>query len=271
MAEAGPFLRAQPARHTLELTIIDTLSKRGPHSYGPDAPLFGWWRPGRRPVSAACLQTPPYPLLLSSAPAASPDQLADALAAAGRALPGVNGHGPAVSRFASRWRQHTNATISVHMRTRLYRLDGLVPPQPPPGGSARKAAAADRDLLVAWLGAFGREVGSLTESDPERVVDDLTSRGTLMLWLDGGQPVSVAGVTQPVAGMVRVGPVYTPPALRGRGYGGAVTAAVSQAALDAGAAEVLLFTDLDNPTSNGIYQRLGYCQVEDRVVVSFAD
>jgi predicted GNAT family acetyltransferase len=69
--------------------------------------------------------------------------------------------------------------------------------------------------------------------------------------------------------MIRVGPVYTPPGLRHRGYAGAVTAAVSQAALDAGAAEVLLFTDLANPTSNSLYQNLGYQPVEDRVVLSF--
>jgi predicted GNAT family acetyltransferase len=69
--------------------------------------------------------------------------------------------------------------------------------------------------------------------------------------------------------MVRVGSVYTPSELRGRGYAGAVTATVSQAARDAGAAEVLLYTDLANPTSNALYQRLGYRPVEDRVMLSF--
>jgi predicted GNAT family acetyltransferase len=79
----------------------------------------------------------------------------------------------------------------------------------------------------------------------------------------------MAGAQRPAAGVVRVGPVYTPPEHRGRGYGAAVTAAVSQAALDAGAAGVVLFTDLANPTSNALYERLGYRPVEDRVVLSF--
>jgi predicted GNAT family acetyltransferase len=70
--------------------------------------------------------------------------------------------------------------------------------------------------------------------------------------------------------MARVGPVYTPPALRRRGYAGAATAAASQAALDAGARVVVLYTDLANPTSNALYQRLGHRPVEDRVVMSFA-
>jgi predicted GNAT family acetyltransferase len=79
----------------------------------------------------------------------------------------------------------------------------------------------------------------------------------------------MAGVSRPAAGMVRVAAVYTPPDRRGRGYGGAVTAAVSRAALDGGATDVVLFTDLANPTSNALYQRLGYRPVEDRTVMEF--
>ena len=74
----------------------------------------------------------------------------------------------------------------------------------------------------------------------------------------------------PVHGMVRIGPVYTPPERRGRGYASAATAALSQRLLDAGAEEVLLYTDLANPVSNSIYQRIGYRPVEDRVVLAFS-
>lgn len=100
------------------------------------------------------------------------------------------------------------------------------------------------------------------------VHDRLSYRG-YTLWEQDGQPVSLAGLTRQVAGQVRVGPVYTPPGHRGRGYGGAATWAVSQAALDAGAAQVVLFTDLANPTSNALYQRLGYQPVADRLVLAF--
>lgn len=83
-------------------------------------------------------------------------------------------------------------------------------------------------------------------------------------------PVSLAGVTRQVVGMIRVGPVYTPPGFRGHGYASAVTAAASQRAREAGAKEVLLYTDLANPTSNSIYQQIGYRPVEDRVVLAFS-
>ena len=79
----------------------------------------------------------------------------------------------------------------------------------------------------------------------------------------------MAVLSRQVAGVCRVSTVYTPPDRRQRGYGGAVTAAVSQQALEAGAAEVVLYTDLANPTSNALYQRLGYQPLEDRAVWSF--
>jgi predicted GNAT family acetyltransferase len=74
------------------------------------------------------------------------------------------------------------------------------------------------------------------------------------------------GRTRISAGMIRLGPVFTPVERRSQGYGGAVTAAVSAAAQQL-ADEVLLFTDLTNPVSNAIYQRLGYRPVHDRWVI----
>jgi predicted GNAT family acetyltransferase len=73
-----------------------------------------------------------------------------------------------------------------------------------------------------------------------------------------------------VAGMVRVDPVYTPAHLRGRGYAGAVTVEVSRAALTAGATDVVLYANPANPTSNALYQRLGYVPIADFVVYGFA-
>jgi predicted GNAT family acetyltransferase len=80
--------------------------------------------------------------------------------------------------------------------------------------------------------------------------------------------VALAGITRQVAGVARVAPVYTPPEHRGRGYGAAATAAVSRQALDEGAADVVLYTDLDNAATNRLYARLGYVPVEDRLVLA---
>ncbi|GAA3079170.1 hypothetical protein GCM10020254_24240 [Streptomyces goshikiensis] len=147
--------------------------------------------------------------------------------------------------------------------TRLYRLDGLLAPDPAPQGRARRAVPADLPLLLEWTVAFKREAG-VRGAASEAALRDRLSYGGLLLWEHAGEPVSLAGFTRPIGSASRVGPVYTPPGRRGRGFAAGVTYAVSGAA---GAREVLLFTDLANPTSNGVYRRLGYAPVEDRVEV----
>jgi ribosomal protein S18 acetylase RimI-like enzyme len=171
--------------------------------------------------------------------------------------------------LAAAWERRTGQPSRVSRRSRLYRLGRLRPPDPPPPGRARVAASADSGLLLDWLEAFRREADNDGGPASQRTVDDRLSYGGLTLWETGDGPVSLAGATRAVAGQARIGPVYTPPERRGRGFGGAVTAAVSQAAMDAGVAEVLLYTDLANPTSNALYQRLGYQPVSDSVQLLF--
>ncbi len=85
----------------------------------------------------------------------------------------------------------------------------------------------------------------------------------MYLWVVAGRPVSMVGVSGETPNGIRVAPVYTPPELRGRGYASALTAAVTQAQLDEGKRYCFLFTDLANPTSNHIYQAIGYEPVAD--------
>jgi GNAT superfamily N-acetyltransferase len=186
-----------------------------------------------------------------------------------RPAEGVTGDAAATDAFAAAWSARTGARTSVHRRMRLHRLGDLAAPDPAPDGTAAPARPAHRDLLVGWYEAFIAEIGDIAGAVGP-VVDDRIAHGGLTLWLLDGEPVSLAGITREVAGMVRVAPVYTPPEHRGRGYAAATTAVVSRAALDAGAREVLLFTDLANPTSNRLYARLGYRPVEDRVVLTFS-
>jgi GNAT superfamily N-acetyltransferase len=284
-AETGEFLRAERVRNTVLLTVTQTLLSRL-DTYGgagPAGPVFGWWRPGGGTggtgaggagaggAGAAFMQTPSSPPLLTAMTDAAAAALAHELADAGREIPGVNAPEEAAQAFAAAWRERTGTPASVHyrMRMRLFRLGDLIWPRPMPEGRARLAGAADRDLLIAWFGVFAAEAGAMGESDHGRAVDDRLSYQGVTIWEAGGVPVSLACMSRTVAGMVRLGPVYTPRELRGRGYAGAATAAVSQAARDAGTAEVLLYTDLANPTSNALYQRLGYRPVEDRVLLEF--
>jgi RimJ/RimL family protein N-acetyltransferase len=307
LAEAGEFLRAEPARNTVILSVTESLrlsaavlpdghqapddhhDESGPGSPdtgprrrpqpGGDEPLFGWWRPGpsltagtdeRDPhlPGAAFMHTPGFPVFLTAASSQAAAELGGLLASAWPRVRGLNAQPQAAAAFAGPWRQRTGHAVTVHRRMRLHCLGTLVWPDPRPEGRPRLAGQRDRDLMAEWFEAFAVEVDDAGAADHAAAVDQRLGYGGITVWEAAGVPVSVVGITRAVAGVVRVGPVYTPPALRGRGYAGGATAAVSQAALDAGAAQVVLYTDLANPTSNALYERLGYRPVEDRVVLA---
>lgn len=254
----GDRLARRPVENSLLLTIARSLRLRGPHAHGPADPILGWRD------DCVFLQTPPHPLLLG---AGCPPELADLFA--DRPLTAVNGLTAEAEAFATRRHELTGAPSTVVQQTRLFRLAELVPP-PMPAGAARVAGPADRDLLIEWFQAFNVEVGHAVPADSAVLVDDKLSFGGLTVWEVDGEIVSMAGTIRPEAGATRVAPVYTPARFRGRGYGAAVTAAVTRRALDDGADDVVLFTDITNPTSNALYQRLGYRPVEDRTVLEFS-
>ncbi|MFI9566363.1 GNAT family N-acetyltransferase [Streptomyces rishiriensis] len=269
---AGEFLASRPALHTVPLTVVDSLLRRGPHVYGEEDPVFGVLG-GTGPsdgVRGAFFRTPPHGICLTSLTEEEADGLATTLTAAGHRLPGVSADRDTAAAFARAWRRRTGSESRVAERQRLYRLGELTPPEPAPAGRARVAAAADRDLLVRWYEEFSAQVGGHPAQDGGAWADSRLSYGGITLWeTPDGAPVAMAGATPEVAGQIRVAPVYTPAELRGRGYAGAATAEVSRAARASGAAEVLLFTDLSNPTSNGLYQRIGYRPVADFAVHEF--
>ncbi|MFI1190067.1 GNAT family N-acetyltransferase [Streptomyces californicus] len=258
LASAGPSLAARPVEHTVALSVTERLRRSGAHHYGDDDPVLGWWRGADGAVAGTVVRTPPHAALLTAVPAEAVEPLAEALGA-GPDLDDVTADRDIAALLAARLPGYRTV-----QEQRLYRLGTLRPPSPAPDGRARVATRTDRALLTAWVEAFADATGQSTSS-AGWLVDEGTERGSLTLWESGGTPVALAGRSLMLAGMVRVTSVYTPPEFRGRGYGAAVTAASSRAALAEGAAEVLLFTDLANPTSNGVYLRIGYEPVVDRV------
>jgi predicted GNAT family acetyltransferase len=275
LAEAEEFLeRAEPllledeARHNLILGIASTLR---------DAPgVYEQWHlwlvQETGAVRAAALRTPPFDLVLAKP--GSDDALlalADELSRSHSGIPGVTGSVPEVDRFATAWHARTGMRPRVRMRQRVYQAMSIRAPEEVPG-SARRATTADRELLVTWLEAFAAEAFEGVDRptlDSERWVDNrLGGPGGFLLWEDG-KPVSLAGWGSYTPHGVRVGPVYTPPEHRRRGYGSAVTAAVSAAELAAGRRFCFLYTDLANPTSNRIYVDIGYEPVCDSIDYAF--
>jgi len=266
LGRTGEFLRSRPAQHTVPLTVTAALRRRGPGTFGEQAPVFGFLeREGA--VRATFFRTPPYQLSVTSLTEAEADALAARLRDLGHALPGVSADRATAEAFAGAWQRRSGATGTLRRSERLYRLGTLTVPEPAPPGRARVATEQDRVQLARWWREFSEHIGEGAHRDG---ADDRIAYGGVTLWeTPDGTPVSMAGVTPPIAGQVRVGPVYTPAHLRGHGYAGAATAEISRTALASGVDEVLLFTDLANPTSNGLYQRIGYRPVADFATYDF--
>ena len=264
---AGHLLRAEPVRHTLPLTLLATLHASGPSIFGAESPRYGWHSSADGLIDGVVMQTPPFPVLVAALPAGSAADLIRLLGEDGGLPAAANVSGTDEAAFSAAWAEAAGGNTTAAQRQRLFRLNRLVSPEPAPPGAARIAGPGDRELLIEWTEAFDREALGAARGNSASSIDDRLSHAGLTLWEVSGQPVAMAGSTRDVAGVVRVAGVYTAPAHRQHGYGAAVTAAVTGAALDAGAAEVVLFTDLANPTSNALYQRLGYCPVEDRVLL----
>ncbi|HEY5060869.1 MAG TPA: GNAT family N-acetyltransferase, partial [Gemmatimonadaceae bacterium] len=153
---------------------------------------------------------------------------------------------------------------SVVMSQGIYECRDVVVPRGV-AGVRRLAGAKDRELLSEWSRRLAFEALREERTAEESIdrVDGHISRCSLHVWEDGGQAVSVAAAVAPTPHGIRINNVYTPPELRGRGYAGALVAALTQNVLDAGRQFAFLHTDLSNPTSNALYVRIGYRRVAE--------
>jgi len=275
-ARVEPYLLAHEATHCLMLGLLSTLP-RGPMP-ADEIPYMALVEDAGAVVLAA-MRTPPFHAILSLI---APEHAADPSGALrliagdlwsryGESLSGVHASAPLSRLFAERWEQQAHVAAPLAMRERIYELE-MVIPVAGVSGSYRRPIEADRDLLTRWLDEFAAEaLGSRERLDGAEWVDRYfasTTRGGY-LWEHGGTPVSFAGYGNPTTHGIRIGPVYTPPEHRGRGYASACVAVLSQHLLASGRSFCYLFTDLANLTSNHIYQAIGYNPVNDVDVYEF--
>jgi GNAT superfamily N-acetyltransferase len=260
---AEPLYRRDPVVHTIELTLLAA------HSFPDDSLLLTAWDDGT--AVGAALQTPPYPLACSGIPADAVPAVASTLARLHPSLNGVRGVEDTAVAFADAWREITGHHGTVTSGDKLYRLGALLAPRGV-AGAQRLAADGDRAVLVDWVQRFFTEAfgDSRDDNAGESFVDDANRvDDRFVLWVVDNSPVSMAMLRAPAANVSRIGPVFTPRVQRGRGYGSAVTAAAADLAHRSGTPEVVLFADLANPTSNAIYQRIGFEAVVDSVRIDF--
>ena len=248
MQEARSLLAAEPVRHNLILSLLhDRVARPEPGRY--------WIAAAGGRVAGLLFQSPlAYPAVASPMSRSVIEAMVDSVGA-DSTLPGVNAEAETSAQFAGQWAEQRKTPAIPVQGLRLYELVKLNSVKLADGG-LRQATPADRELASAWLRAFQAEADEGAASDPAALADRWIGAGQLWFW-EHNQLVAMAAARGPVEGVFRVGPVYTPPELRGCGYGTACVHELSRRLLENGA-RPCLYTDLGNPTSNSIYRRIGY-------------
>jgi len=214
----------------------------------------------------AAVMTPPYPLILAAAlphlTLEASQLLVQHLRLSEVAVSGVVAVPELASAFAALWTSTSNTRVASVVHQRLYSLTQVLDlPNVP--GQLRRATAADIALVGRWFTEF--DIEALNENDTGRARERAAKRidrREVYLW-DDCQPRSMAARDRPSRNTITVNAVYTPPAARRQGFATATVAQLSRELLLEGYSACVLYTDLSNPTSNRIYQRIGYEPVCD--------
>lgn len=267
LAVTGGLLYAHESVNNLMLGICERLVSN-PEAY--ENPFFAAVLDEGEGVCLCAVMTPPHNIVLagSEAYAGALPVLVDHLREEAIPIPGVIGPVDKSEAFAKVWAVKTGQDSEVEMYMRIYELRQVRVPKLPPG-HFRVARSEDAQTVTEWFQAFEEEALHETNAlDLERVkkfVDD----GRAFVWERDGQLVSMALKTRPLTHSITVSGVYTPPSRRRRGFATALMARLSQHLLDMGYQFITLFTDLQSPTSNAIYQKVGYRPVCDFRVYKF--
>ncbi len=265
LRRAEPWLLEREAEHNLLLGIARQLAAGESPFEDPtylatvddDGEIFG-----------CAFRTPPRKFGITELPISAVPLLVEDVAQMYPSLPAVLGPEPPALEFGKQWTASVGGSYTVGMRQRIHVLTEVVKPVRPTPGCLRLAIEPDIPLLATWTGDFIREA-HLPEENREARTSELVRSRSFYLW-DDTEPRTMVAATGPTPNGIRIGYVYTPPAFRGRGYASAAVASLSQRLLDAGRRFCFLYTDLANPTSNAIYQRIGYVPVRDVVDVVFS-
>lgn len=254
---AGAFLE-----QTLERNLLATvLAGVREGAFRDGAPLFAYGLDDQGDVVSAALRTPPWALVATGiVKPADARELVTLWHAEQRELPGTSGE-PLTSRaIAGAWSELTGVSSTCSRRMAMHALERVRPPERPADGGLEGATVAHRRTLIEWELAF-REEAQTGAGSVGPIIDRRLDAGRQFLWTDE-VPVSTVAISPTVANVLRIGPVYTPPEQRGRGYATSAVAAVSELALRDGV-QPMLFTDLANPISNRIYAAVGYARFGD--------
>ncbi|MEM7414782.1 MAG: GNAT family N-acetyltransferase [Gemmatimonadota bacterium] len=255
-----PWLKREEARYNLVLSLAEARAAAAEWEDG--ACFIAVEEDGD--VIGCAMRTPPHKLLVTDMPVPAARLLTESVLDRYDEIPAVLGPPSIGQAVAEAWVLRRGGGWRVGMGQGVYRLDRVTDPKPMPKGSMRVAVQQDFELAIAWGEGFARDTG-IAFPTGEDTVRRWIDTGRLHVWEVAGEVVSIAVAQGFTGDGVRIGYVYTPPEARRRGYASALVARLSRKELEAGRDFCMLYTDLGNPTSNAIYQRLGYRLIDEVV------
>lgn len=247
------------AEYNLLLGLARTLAE-SKHSF--QDPIFLATIEKEDTVRGCAFRTPPYKIGLTQMPLDAIPLLVDEVQKVYESLPAVLGPESAGRKFAQIWSRRKEIRFEEGVKQRIFQLSKVDYPDSAANGEMILANAGDVELATDWLTAF-QEFTGLQNLDPGDLAEKLIEGKKLFLWVEDGIPKAMAGITGGTANGSGIGYVFTPRDNRDKGYATTLTADLSQELLDSGKRFCFLYTDLSNPTSNSIYQKIGYRPVAD--------
>jgi len=260
-ANEETLLKAE-SEHNLILGLADSLNRGLVAS--KDTLLLSVMR-NSQPIGQAIRNDPDKPLAISKMDPAPARLLVEFLLEQRIPLKAVTGPIGSCQSFANSWEKLTNRSPKLLLHLGVYELDRVSFPSPD-GRSLIPIRDVSREISLEYILGFLAECFP-NEDNPHRQAAEIADRQrkneTLFFWKgpDDVQPVSMASNSRNTRNGATISLVYTPPQFRGSGYASRIVAALSDQCLKSGKRFCNLFTDLMNPTSNSIYQKIGFRKI----------
>ncbi len=253
LRHAGPFLRTNAIDNNVILGIAGRLIDTP-----QDNAVMVTVDDGGTPCLAG-LMTPPWRLIVSTGPSEAIPILVEALRDPGSKPPGVVGLAAMAAQFATAWTAATGEKVASGTAMNLHVTDRVDTPADV-GGALRLAEGAEAEWVTDAFIQFAIDIDAdeSERGESRKSAAANMARGEVWVWDVGGAPVSMVCYSRMGSEGARVAPVYTPSDQRGRGYASAAVAALTTWLLDGGADWCTIFADVENATTNTIYQRIGY-------------
>ena len=203
-------------------------------------------------------------IIISAMPAAMLQSLAMLLHKQNITAPGVVGPSHSAEAFARIYSQIYSTPYKIATDQKIYQLDQVILPRAVEGHMI-VAKSEHIDLGATWLMKFIDEAiphEPSTLENAKKIITTKIEKQELFVWInEAGIPVALDMAMRSTRNGIAISFVYTPKEHRKKGYASALVAQTSQRMLDSGKKFCMLYTDATNPTSNGIYQKIGYNQI----------